>query len=63
MRRRPRLGAYEDEFPAAKFLGGFRRLAIDEQKTAVDQFLHARTRELRAMRSHKPVEPGPGVSI
>jgi hypothetical protein len=46
-----------------KFLRRFRGLAIDEEQAAIDEFLHARARELRAMRGHKAVEPRPSVSI
>src|SRR5206468_12404117 len=60
--RGPRLGAYGDEFPAVKFERRLRRLAIDEDQAAVDQFLHARAREFLAMGSHEPVEPRPSVS-
>src|SRR5260370_31019782 len=52
-----------DEFPAVKFLRRFRRFTVDEDMAAVDQFLHARAREFRAMRGHKPVEPRASVSI
>ena len=35
-------GSNGDEFPTAKFLRRFRGLAMDEDKSAVDEFLHAR---------------------
>ena len=59
--RRPRLGTHGDEHPTAKFLGRFRGFAIDQDKTAVDEFLHARARKFRAMGGYEPVEPGTGV--
>ncbi len=61
--RWPRMGPHGDEFPAAQFLRRFRRFTIDEDQPAVDQFLHARARELRAMGGHKPVQPRPSVCI
>ena len=61
--RGPRLRPNNDEFPAVKFLRGFRCLAIDEDKPAVDKFLYARPRQFRAMRGHKPVQPRSGVRI
>ena len=61
--RGPRMGLHGDEFPAAKFLGRFRGLAIDEEKAAVDEFLHAGARELRAMGRDKAVEASSSVSI
>ena len=45
-----------------KFLGRFRGLAVDKDKPAIDEFLHARAREFRAMGGHEPVEPCPSVS-
>jgi len=40
-----------------------RGLAIDEDKAAIEEFLHARAREFRAVGSHEPVNPGPSVRI
>jgi hypothetical protein len=56
-------GSDGDEFPTAEFLRRFRGLAIDEDKAAFDEFLHARAREFRAVGGHEPVKPRPSVRI
>jgi len=38
-----------------------RGLAIDEDKADIEEFLHARAREFRAVGSHEPFNPGPSV--
>src|SRR5260370_29842637 len=52
-----------DESPATKFLRRFCGLAIDEDQAGVDEFLHSRAREFRAVGSHEPVQPRSSVSI
>jgi len=56
------VGPHGDEFPATKFLRRFCGLAIDEDQAVVDEFLHSRAREFRAVGDHEPVKPRPSVS-